>query len=252
MNPSPGHPGRTGSLGEVSATPDELAATDDVEPRASDGRVPGRRGMATRQRLLECTGEMLRTSAYRDIKVVDIAREAKTSPATFYQYFPDVESAVLVLAGDLSAEGERFAELIRSTTWRGRSGLEGATALADAFLRFWEEHRPILKVIDLATFEGDVRFREIRTSFLAATAEALTDAVRDMRDAGRHPDDIDPAAMGGVLVSMLVNVAAHRRGLEDWGVEADALRTAMARIIFWSVSGQKPRQSAPEAGRPSG
>ena len=28
---------------------------------------------------------------YRDLKVVDIAREAGTSPATFYQYFPDVE-----------------------------------------------------------------------------------------------------------------------------------------------------------------
>jgi AcrR family transcriptional regulator len=242
MSPSPSRPTRAGSLDDVTTVHDPSVSTDAVEPRAADGRVPGRRGMATRQRLLTCTGEMLRTTAYRDLKVVDIAREAKTSPATFYQYFPDVESAVLVLAEDLSAEGDRFAALIRSTTWRGRSGLDGATALADAFLRFWEEHRPILKVIDLATFEGDARFRAIRASFLAATAEALTDAVRDMREVGRHSDDIDPAAMAGVLVSMLVNVAAHRRGLEDWGVEATALRTAMARIIFWSVSGQKPRQ----------
>jgi AcrR family transcriptional regulator len=215
---------------------------EEPEARAADGRVPGRRGMATRQRLLECTGRMLRSSAYRDIKVVDIAREAGTSPATFYQYFPDVESAVLVLAEDLSAEGERFADLIGTTTWRGREGYDAANELADAFLRFWEQHRPILKVIDLATFEGDARFRAIRTSFLAATAEALRKAVADMRAAGRHPEDIDPAAMSGVLISMLVNVAAHRRGLEDWGVGVDDLRAAMARIIFWAVSGQKPRQ----------
>lgn len=214
------------------------------EPRAVDGRVPGRRGMATRGRLLDVTAEGLRTTAYRDLRVVDIAREAGTSPATFYQYFPDVESAVLVLAEQLIDEGGRFADLIRSTVWRGSAGLEGATDLAGMFLRFWEQHRAILKVIDLATAEGDARFRELRTNLLSSTAEALTDAVAKMRSAGRHPAEIEPAAMGGVLVSMLVNVAAHRRGLEGMGVSRDDLQTAMARIIFWSISGQRPRTSA--------
>ena len=74
------------------------AASGDDELRAADGRVPGRRGRATRQRLLDCTGEMLTTTSYRDVKVIDIAREAGTSPATFYQYFADVEAAILVLA----------------------------------------------------------------------------------------------------------------------------------------------------------
>ncbi|MFM7069395.1 MAG: TetR/AcrR family transcriptional regulator, partial [Actinomycetes bacterium] len=54
--------------------------------RAADGRVPGRRGLATRQRLLDHTAALLATTSYRDLTVVDIAREAGTSPATFYQY----------------------------------------------------------------------------------------------------------------------------------------------------------------------
>ncbi|MBS1848508.1 MAG: TetR/AcrR family transcriptional regulator [Actinobacteria bacterium] len=214
------------------------------EPRAVDGRVPGRRGMATRRRLLECTAAMVRRNAYRDVKVVDIAREAGTSPATFYQYFPDVESAVLALAEDLTEEGKRFAELVTTTTWRGADGFEAANELAGAYLRFWDEHRPVLKVIDLATSEGDARFRDLRTSFLADTAQALRDAISRMQIDGRHPDSMDPAAMSGVLVSMLANVAAHRRGLEEWGVAPSALQDAMARVIFWAVSGQKPRQTA--------
>jgi len=68
------------------------------ELRAVDGRVPGRRGLATRQRLLDHTAELLATTSYRDLTVVDIAREAGTSPATFYQYFPDAESALVALA----------------------------------------------------------------------------------------------------------------------------------------------------------
>ncbi len=213
------------------------------DTRASDGRVPGRRGMATRQRLLECTLEMVRTSPYRDIKVVDIARGAGTSPATFYQYFPDVEAAVIVLAEEVAEKGALFAEMIHATTWRGTAGFDGANALAEQFLDFWEEHRAILKVIELATAEGDPQFREIRNLLLGATAEALTHAVSEMRDAGRHPPEVSPTAMAGVLVSMLANVAAHRKGLEDWGVRNEDLKGAMARIIFWSVSGQRARSS---------
>ena len=66
---------------------------------------------------------------------------------------------------------------------------------------------------------------------------------------GRHPAEIKPAAMSGVLISMLVNVSAHRRGLEEWGVSADDLQVAMARIIFWAISGQKPRDDHAPAAR---
>ena len=73
--------------------------------RAADGRRPGRRGRATRQRLLDCTATCCSSSSYRELKVVDIAREAGTSPATFYQYFADVESAVVVLAEEMVGRG---------------------------------------------------------------------------------------------------------------------------------------------------
>ncbi len=82
----------------------EAEADGEADLRAVDGRVPGRRGMATRERLLEHTNRLLETTSYRDLKVVDIARDAGVSPATFYQYFPDAESAVLALADRLIGE----------------------------------------------------------------------------------------------------------------------------------------------------
>ena len=110
---------------------------------------------------------MLRTTSYRDVKVVDIAREAGTSPATFYQYFPDVESAILVLADDMVlAGGERFADLVSASSWRGKAGYEAAEALAQEVLDFWAEHQPVLRVVDLATDEGDGRFANVRTRLL--------------------------------------------------------------------------------------
>jgi len=79
--------------------------------RTVDGRVAGRRGQATRQKLLDCLSEMLSSSPYRDVKVIDVARKAGTSPATFYQYFPDVEGAVLEIAEQMAAEGAGLTSL---------------------------------------------------------------------------------------------------------------------------------------------
>ncbi len=184
---------------------------------------------------------MLRTSSYRDLKVVDIAREAGTSPATFYQYFPDVESAILVLADEMVTAGvERFARVAAVENWKGRAGYEAAEALAGEVMEFWVENQPVLRVVDLATDEGDTRFADVRTRLLNDLNNALAAASLEHQQAGRGQPEVDPNAIAGVLVAMLAHVAAHRSGFEFWGVRSADLRTVMARIIFWSITGAKP------------
>ncbi len=55
------------------------------EIRAVDqsGRRLGPRALHTRQRLLDATVALLNERSVRDISVVEIARKANTSPATF-------------------------------------------------------------------------------------------------------------------------------------------------------------------------
>lgn len=212
--------------------------------RAADGRVPGRRGLATRQRLLDCTRELLGTTSYRDVKVVDIAREAGTSPATFYQYFPEVEEAILVLAEEMARQGQELAGLVRDHPWRGKAGFSTSLGLVDGFLEFWETHRPVLRVVELATLEGDQRFRKIRTSMLNELTRALAEQVEHAARSRKHPAaSEDPMATGGVLVAMLAHVAAHRYGFEFWGIRTDDLRANMARIVYWTISAQKPPEA---------
>jgi len=215
-------------------------ATPEADLRAADGRVPGRRGRATRQRLLECTKEMLDTSTYRDLKVIDIAREAGTSPATFYQYFADVEAAILVLAEEMSRDAARLPDIVRGGSWKGRPGFDRALDVVDAFLAFWEAHRPVMRVVDLNTEEGDQRFRQIRTRLLAAVNDAMADVFEVHQSDGRHPADIDPRAAAGTLVAMLAHVAQHRYGFEFWGIRTADLRVTMARQLYWGLTGQKP------------
>ena len=78
--------GREATVVDLDAYAEQVATTD--------GRVPGERGRQTRQRLLDATVELLATTSWRSVKVTDIARQAQTSPATFYQYFANVEQAI--------------------------------------------------------------------------------------------------------------------------------------------------------------
>ena len=89
----------------------------------TDGRVPGERGRQTRQRLLDATVELLTTTSWRSVKVTDIARQARTSPATFYQYFGNVEQAIRVLAEGMVDQAAQLAELVgRRLVRRGELG----------------------------------------------------------------------------------------------------------------------------------
>jgi AcrR family transcriptional regulator len=215
--------------------------TGDAEAlRAADGRVPGRRGRATRQRLLECTGDMLTITSYRDVKVIDIAREAGTSPATFYQYFADVEAAILVLAEEMAQQGAYLTEIITEGSWDGDAAAATALELVDAFLAFWDEHRAVLRVMDLATDEGDGRFQKIRVGLLNGITRELADVARSAQTTGHLRRGIDPMATAGILVSMMAHVAAHQYGFEFWGIRTADLRASMARQVSWGVTGVLP------------
>jgi AcrR family transcriptional regulator len=209
------------------------------EPRAADARVPGRRGLATRARLLECTVELLEGTSYRELKVIDIARKAKTSPATFYQYFADVEAAILALAEATALDTDALSELVSTGAWKGRAGYDVALALADEFIAFWERHRAVLRVVDLAVAEGDPRFRKIRSGMLNPLTVALSAVIAPAQPAGRKRGAPDPMATAGVLVAMLAHVSAHRFGFEFWGIRTADVRRSMADIIFWSVTGKR-------------
>jgi AcrR family transcriptional regulator len=183
---------------------------------------------------------MLTTTSYRDVKVIDIAREAGTSPATFYQYFADVEAAILVLAEEMAQQGQHLTAIITDGPWTGAEAFDTSLALVDAFLAFWDDHRPVLRVMDLATDEGDGRFQKIRVRLLNDITNALADVTRASQVGGGLPQALDPMAVAGTLVSMLAHTAAHQYGFEFWGIRTAKLRESMARQVSWGVTGLTP------------
>ncbi|HZG06974.1 MAG TPA: TetR family transcriptional regulator [Streptomyces sp.] len=208
--------------------------------RTVDGRVAGRRGQETRQKLLTCLDEMLSSSPYRDVRVIDVARRAGTSPATFYQYFPDVEGAVLELAEGMAKEGASLADLATGRSWAGKAGWQAAEELVDGFLSFWQKNDAILRVVDLGAAEGDKRFSKIRAKVLNSVVGPLAESIEQLQARGRADRGISPAAVAGSLVAMLAAVAGQQKSVQSWGAKRADLRPNLAYLLYLGVTGRKP------------
>jgi AcrR family transcriptional regulator len=212
----------------------------------TDGRVPGERGRQTRQRLLDATVELLTTTSWRSVKVTDIARQARTSPATFYQYFANVEQAIRVLAEAMVDQAAQLAELVGGD-WSADASWDTARAVTEGFLSYWEDNRAVFRVIDLATEEGDAELRGIRVRALNAVTVALAQVIVAASPstegtpgtATDSPAGTDPMAVAGTLVAMFASVSAHRYGFEFWGIRTRHLIDTQARVLHWAVTGRE-------------
>lgn len=206
------------------------------ESVALDGRALGKRGAATRRRLLDATARLLGSHGVRDLRVVDIAREVGSSPATFYQYFRDVGEAVLALAEEVGEDLAPVGELL-VRPWEGEAGLRSAREMVDAFLRFWDEHRAVLRTRNLAAQEGDRRFREVRNRSLRPLTEGMAAKVAESQARGDVGPELSPIAAAAALVAMLERMAAFHVDLEPLGARRDDVVETTARIIHQTVAG---------------
>jgi len=209
----------------------------------TNAKTPGKRGQATRKRLLEETGELIRTTPWRSIRVIDIARAAGTSPATFYQYFENVEQAILVLAEELVDGAGALAELVEGD-WTEPAGWVTARQVVDGFMSYWEHNRAVFRVVELATEEGDLRFQGLRVTALNAVTIALAKVITLTRASAPPGDAVasagsDPMAIAATIVSMLAHVAAHRYGYEFWGIRTASMSDVQTRMLYWSVTGHE-------------
>ncbi|MEX1218166.1 MAG: TetR family transcriptional regulator [Acidimicrobiales bacterium] len=210
----------------MSETTDDLLATD--------GRVIGQRAQLTRRRILDATAALLREHGALEVKVIDVARVIDASPATFYQYFSDVEDAILALATDLVRSVSSIQEQF-DRDWSG--GLEHARTLVTDYLDFWDEHGPVLRVMLLRADEKDERFRQVRREYNAPFMAKMVSKVRAAQSAGRLAPEIDPEAAAGAMLAVMDRLPNYRQGFEKRGTTREAMIETVARLLYSSLTG---------------
>jgi AcrR family transcriptional regulator len=203
------------------------------------GRELGPRARRTRERLLDSTARLLGEQSLRDLRVVEIARAVGTSPATFYQYFRDVEDAVLALAEQASREMPAIVSLL-DEDWAGAQGLALARRVVDAFIRHWDRHHAVLRVRNLASDEGDAGFAGVRRQAMSPILDRLARNIAAAQHSGALDPGLNPHAAAAAMASILERLAAYHTDLESLGVTRDELVETTARILHRTVTGLDP------------
>jgi AcrR family transcriptional regulator len=182
----------------VHSHEDAFAVPGDTPLVDQSGRPLGPRAMRTRARILDATVSLLEKKSMRDLRVIDIARYIGSSPATFYQYFKDVNDVVLELATEVSAFTPDMIELIHGD-WTGRVGHERGLRLANLVTDYWDRYRAILRVRNNAADEGDMSFREVRLKAMLPMVMAFAEVLRaaHSHDAPSTEDSEDSQWQGG-------------------------------------------------------
>ncbi|MGQ0464498.1 MAG: TetR/AcrR family transcriptional regulator [Sporichthyaceae bacterium] len=192
--------------------------------RTVDKRMAGRRARETRDRILESLGTLLGSMSYRDVRVTDVVREVGTSPATFYQYFADVETAVLALAQDVVKDAAGLKSLAEGASMTGKAAVASVDKIVDGIGAFYKKNEAVLRVLDVAASEGAAPFKKARAALSTAVAAPLVAVGADKANA---------AAAAALIAATSGSRAA------DGGVTAAELRAAVGKQVFWAITGRK-------------
>jgi AcrR family transcriptional regulator len=192
-------------------------------------RPLGPRALRTRRRLLDATAALLEERGLRGVSVVEIARRAGTSPASFYQYFAGVEAAALALAKEAAAGMPALLAILEGP-FEGDEARERARALVAGFLDLWDRHHAVLRIRNHAAEEGSRSFRRARREALRPLLDALAQRLGAGEAAPAHPG-FHPYAAAAALATVLESVGAHHRELETFGAGRSDLIETSARIL---------------------
>ena len=217
---------------------DELAVRRrERRPVAQTGRTLGPRALATRRRIMAATAALLQEQSVLDLPVVDIARRAGTSPATFYHYFKDVEEVALVLAEEAAEEMPSVVARLAGP-FDGDDGLVRSRGVVDHFFDHWDAHHAVLTLRNMASERGDGRFQRVRQESIGPVLDALAARIREGQLRGLVSRALHPYAVAASLAAMLERMAAHHRDIGFFGVSRDDLRETCARILLQTLTGR--------------
>ncbi|MDB5452986.1 MAG: TetR/AcrR family transcriptional regulator [Caulobacteraceae bacterium] len=202
----------------VQETPAGATQRSASRPRVSTnqhGQTMGPKGLLTRRRLVEATEALLHAKPLRDIRVSDIAQNAKTSAATFYLYFADVNAAVLAVIEDISERAPDWSKHF-TTPWTPQDSYARSRAFVLEYVGYLRANAAPLRVRNLAADEGDPDFLRVRGKSAVKIFALLIPIIEERQAAGAVPKHLHSLSAVIALLAMFERIGTiPLRGLAN-------------------------------------
>ena len=185
--------------------------TSELQTANNIGQAMGAKGQRTRRRIIDATVTLLASTSLRDVRVAEIARLAEISPASFYVYFDSVHDVVLAAIAEIDQSPPQVLEML-AEPWPAAEARSRARAFVQGYVDFWQAHRVVFRVRNLASEEGDERFRVLRERSIRPLLNVM--AARIEAGDATH-DDVSGYAQAGVVAAMLERISAIYGSYQD-------------------------------------
>lgn len=194
------------------------------------GQALGRKGQATRLRLMQAAGKLLKTLSPVEMTAVSIAKIAKTSSGTFYMYFDDIKDVLYALSESAGQDMGNALEVL-DEVW-DLDHLETQSArLVSVFNEVWDNHREILRYRNMEADRGDSNFEKLRMDVYVPFVELLAQRMIGMCPPDNKISRGDARALASVLHGAMERMATTDPEVVNKGLGMRRLRAAQARVV---------------------
>jgi AcrR family transcriptional regulator len=193
----------------------------DVVVTGAGGRALSRRGVETRQRLLDAAEQVIAELGNVDASIVKITEAAGVGQGTFYLYFASKQEIFDELVRDLN---RRVRHAMKEASSKGTTRLESELLGFGAYFHFTTEHPALYRIIRQAEFVSPDMLRYHYDKLSEGYIEGLQ-AAKERGEVG----DIDPEVTAYALMA-----AGELLGMR-WVLWGDGIpervTTELARIV---------------------
>ncbi len=206
-------------------------------PTSTDGQPLGARGLQTRQRILEAVATAIEQNGLRGLRLADIAADVGFSAPAFYQYFNDLDEAILALCEEAGHFIPAFPD--PDADWTNDDAPSESTQdFVTRFFDYWNEHRAILWSRNVAVTTGDTRFKDVRDEAFRPMIESIRARIEAGQREGRVDPSVSARGLGAALTVMLDRIGMLSPQLmETWRTEKEADIIDAVAYIFDRVLG---------------
>jgi AcrR family transcriptional regulator len=164
------------------------------------GRALSRKGVETRQRLLDAAEQVFAELGYHDASIVKVTEAAGVGQGTFYLYFASKKEIFDELVRDLN---RRVRHAMKEASSQGGTRLESELLGFGAYFRFTVEHPGLYGIIRQAEFVSPEMLRYHYDKLSEGYIEALRDAMERGETAQLDPEVTAWALMAaGEMIGM--------------------------------------------------
>jgi TetR/AcrR family transcriptional regulator, fatty acid metabolism regulator protein len=201
---------------------------------SSKGRVEARK-----QQILGAAERVFALKGFQEATISDVAREAKVSDATIYEYFPSKEELLFSIPGETARRGK---EEIESVLKMVRGAANKIRVIIYHYLRFYNSHPEYASVAMLVLkphrkFMETAAYRDVQD-----LSRLILQVVKDGMEDGEIAPDVNPYLARAMLLGTIDHVVT-RRVLRGKPEDLEALVDPLTDMLIKGLGARMPKRA---------